>query len=163
MVLWKLSQSLSEKALMIPARIKTKSSGEHFYRRQPTSSTDVLCTQVLTTSGKVHLSHQKIFLWVIIFHVLNQNPRKGSTPDIFLEVPKIERMNSGNAGWDTSHQVCYHETSGSEQESAVNSDCGGCPAEMFKTCTDLDNCSYGRLETRLQTLLIMSARPKWIY
>ena len=23
---------------------------------------------------------------------------------------------------------------------AVNSDCGGYPAEMFKTCTDLDNC-----------------------
>ena len=85
MVLWKLSSSPSDKVSMLPARVEPlpKSNGEHFYRRQPTSLTDVLCIQVPTTSGKVHLSHQTIFLWVIIFHHLNQNLKKGSTPDIF--------------------------------------------------------------------------------
>ena len=62
MVSWKLSSSLLGKALL-PARIEplAKSNGEHSYRRQPTSSMDVLCTQVLTTSGKVHPSHRTMF------------------------------------------------------------------------------------------------------
>ena len=63
MVSWKLSSSLSGKVSMLPARVKPlpKSNGEHFCRRPLTSLTDVLCIQVLTTSGKVLLSHQTIF------------------------------------------------------------------------------------------------------
>ena len=53
---------------------------------------------------------------VSIFRHLNQNLRKGSTPDIFWEVRKYELTNSGNTGWDTSRQIYYYETNGSEPE-----------------------------------------------
>ena len=84
MVLWKLSSSLSDKVLMLPARIEPlpKSNGEHFYRRQPILSTDVLCTQVLMASGKVYLSHQTVNP-ILIGHHLNQSLEKGSIPDVF--------------------------------------------------------------------------------
>ena len=55
-----------------------------------------------------------------IFRHLNQNQRKGSTPDIFWQVHKIELTNSGNAGWDTSRQIYCHQTNGSESEKMFN-------------------------------------------
>ena len=58
-------QSLNAKCKNQPF---TENSGEHFSRRQRTSSTDALCIQVLTTSGKLHLSHRMIFLLVSIFN-----------------------------------------------------------------------------------------------
>ena len=83
MASWKPSSSPSDKVSMLHARIRPlqRNNGEHFSRRQRTSSTDALCIQVLTTSGKLHLSHRMILLLVSIFRHLNQNLRKGSTPD----------------------------------------------------------------------------------
>ena len=73
MASWKLSSSLSDKVSMLPAGIKPlrRNNGEHFSQRQPTSSTDALCIQVLMTSGKLHPSHRTIFLMVNIFRHLN--------------------------------------------------------------------------------------------
>ena len=78
MASWKPSSSPSDKVSMLHARIRPlrRNNGEHFSRRQRTSSTDALCFQVLTTSGKLHLSHRMIFLLVSIFHHLNQNLRR---------------------------------------------------------------------------------------
>ena len=66
-------QSLNATCKNQPLR---KNNGEHFYQRQPTSSTDDLCIQVLTTSGKVHPSHRTISLLVNIFRHLNRTRRK---------------------------------------------------------------------------------------
>lgn len=122
MASWKLLLSPSDKVSKLHPRIKPlrRNDGEHFSRRQPTSSTNALCIQVLTTSGKLPPSHRTISLLVNIFCPPplppNQKLRKGSTPDVLWEVHKIELTNSGNAGWDTSRQIYYHETNVSESE-----------------------------------------------
>ena len=58
MALRKLLLSPSDKVSKLHPRIKPlrKNDGEHFSRRQPTSSTNALCIQVPTTSGKLHPS-----------------------------------------------------------------------------------------------------------
>ena len=116
MASFKLLLSPSDKVSKLNPRIKPLRSndGEHFSLRQPTSSTNALCIQVLTTSGKLNPSHRTIFLLVNIFRLLNQKLRKRSTPEVLWEVHKIELTNSGNAGWDTSRQIYYHETNVSE-------------------------------------------------
>ena len=93
-VSWKPSSRPSGKVSMLHARIKPlrRNSGERCSRRQRTSSTDALCIQVLTTSGKLYLSHRMVFLLVSIFRHLNQNLRKGSTQDIFWEVRSSKRI-----------------------------------------------------------------------
>ena len=78
MASWKLLLSPSDKVSKLHPRIKPlrRNDGEHFSRRQPTSSTNALCIHVLTTSGKLHPSHRTIFLLVNIFRPPSPPPTK---------------------------------------------------------------------------------------